>query len=188
MQHNLGCGRTNRPRLVAVTKLILALHGDDLARELHDPGLRVRLRAAGAERLQLNLDDADVAQAPLRFGPGTPITAVVSVWADGPVEAGVEPGVEGVRRVDPAADGWQVEEREPIPPPVVPDGARADALANLAFLRRPASMSPSDWLDDWLERHTPVAIETQGTFGYVQNPVVAVLTPGVTPDAPEVAG
>src|SRR4051812_50201905 len=127
MEHNLGCGRTNRPRLVAVTKLILALHGDDLARELHDPGLRVRLRAAGARRLQLNLDDADVAQAPLRFGPGTPITAVVSVWADGPVEAVVEPVVEGVPEGDPTADGWQVEEGGPVPPPRRPPGARGGA-------------------------------------------------------------
>jgi hypothetical protein len=170
-----------------VTKLMFALHRSNLD-DLRAPALRERLLVAGARRLQLNLDDADVAQAPLRFGPGTPITAVVSVWADGPVEAVVEPVVEVVREVDPTADGWQVEEREPIPPPVVPDGARADALANLAFLRRPASMSPADWLDDWLERHTSVAIETQGTFGYVQNPVVAVLTPGLTPDAPEVAG
>jgi hypothetical protein len=45
-------------------------------------------------------------------------------------------------------------------------------------------MSPQEWLDDWLERHTTVAIETQGTFGYVQNPVIEP----VTPEAPEVAG
>ncbi len=89
-----------------------------------------------------------------------------------------------VREVDPTADGWRVDERRPIEPPAVPDGVRADALANIAFLRRPVSMSPADWLDDWLERHTSVAIDTQGTFGYVQNPVIAP----VTPEAPEVAG
>jgi len=158
---------------------MFALHGGDLE-ELLAPTFRDRLRAAGAERLQLNLDDADVADAPLRFGPGTPITGVVSVWTDG----ATEPVVDVVRAADPAADGWRVEEREPIPPPDVPDGTRAAALANIAFLRRPTSMSPEDWLDDWLERHTSVAIETQGTFGYVQNPVVEALTPG----APEVAG
>lgn len=163
-----------------MTKLIFALHAHDLADRLRDGGLRDRLRAVGAQRLQVNLDDADVADAPLRFGPGTPITAVVSVWTDGPVDD----VVSVVRDVDPTADGWQVEERLPIEPPAIPDGTRADALANLAFLRRPASMSPEDWLDDWLERHTTVAIETQGTFGYVQNPVLGP----VTPDAPQVAG
>jgi len=163
-----------------VIKLILALHRDDLTDRLHAPGFRDRLRASGVERLQLNLDDADVAPAPLRFGPGTPITAVVSVWTAGPVG---DP-VALVRDLDPTADGWRVEERRPIEPPAVADGVRADALANLAFLRRPVSMSPDAWRADWLERHTTVAIETQGTFGYVQNPVVEA----VTPDAPPVAG
>jgi hypothetical protein len=163
-----------------VTKLIFALHGSDLTDALHEPALRDRLRAAGARRLQLNLDDADVADAPLRFGPGTPITAVVSLWTDGDVT----PLVDAVRALDPTADGWRVDERRPIEPPEVPDGERADALANLAFLRRPAAMSPEDWLDDWLERHTTIAIETQGTFGYVQNPVLAP----VTDDAADVAG
>jgi hypothetical protein len=162
------------------TKAIFALHADDLGVTLLGRAFRERLVAAGVHRVQVNLDDADVAAAPLRFGPGTPIRAVVSVWADGsPNEA-----VEVVRGVDPTADGWEVEERRPLEPPVVPDGERADALANLAFLRRPTTMSPDDWLEDWLERHTSVAIETQGTFGYVQNPVVAAITPA----APEVAG
>jgi hypothetical protein len=164
-----------------VSKLIFALHGSDLGPRLHDPALRDRLREAGARRLQLNLDDADVAEAPLRFGPGTPITAVLAVWAD---DESTEAVTGVVRDLDPSADGWRVEERLPIEPPEVADGVRADALANIAFLRRPAAMSPEDWLDDWLERHTPIAIQTQGTFGYVQNPVVAP----VTPDAPDVAG
>jgi hypothetical protein len=163
-----------------VTKLMFALHGNDLTDLLLDAALRDRLRAAGAVRLQVNLDDADVAQAPLRFGPGTPIMAVVSAWVTGPA-ADV---VAVVRELDPTADGWEVDERRPIAPPGVADGERADALANLAFLRRPAAMSPDEWRADWLERHTSIAIETQGTFGYLQNPVVAP----VTPDAPDVAG
>lgn len=164
-----------------MSKLIFALHGSDLGPRLHDAAFRDALGAAGSHRVQVNLDDAEVAEAPLRFGPGTPITAVVSVWID---DTGLAEVVEIVHDVDPTADGWRVEERLPIRPPDVPDGVRADTLANLAFLRRPAAMSPQEWLDDWLERHTTVAIETQGTFGYVQNPVIEP----VTPDAPEVAG
>jgi len=163
-----------------VTKLIFALHGGDQSAELRAPALRDRLRAIGVRRLQVNVDDADVAEAPLRFGPGTPITAVLSLWTD----SAVAEAVSVVRDLDPSADGWQVEERLPIEPPPVAEGERADALANLAFLRRPATMSPEDWRSDWLGRHTTVAIETQGTFGYVQNLVVEP----VTDDAPEVAG
>jgi hypothetical protein len=173
--------------LVAVTKLIFALHSalqpGGLGDVLMGPDLRDRLRSAGARRLQVNLDDADVADAPLRFGPGTPITAVVSVWTDATADA-----VPIVCDLDPTADGWRVDERRPIEPPAVPDGVRADALANLAFLRRPSTMSPEDWLDDWLERHTSVAIDTQGTFGYVQNPVAERVAGSVSDPSADVAG
>ena len=167
-----------------MTKLIFALHGSDLDTALHDASLRDRLRAVGATRLQVNSDDAAVAEAPLRFGPGTPITAVVSVWTDG----SVEDVAALVGKVDPTADGWLVEERLPIPPPEVPDGVRAEALANLAFLRRPGSMTSEEWRADWLGRHTSVAIETQGTFGYVQNPVTERVLGAVADGIPDVAG
>ncbi|WP_435769294.1 hypothetical protein [Nocardioides sp. SYSU DS0651] len=160
-------------------KLILALHRPDLGPTLLGPELRSAVAAAGATRLQVNLDDEHVAAA-MRFGPGPRITAVVGVWTD--ADPAAVAGV--VRDVDGTADGWLVEERQPLPPPDVPDGARADALANVAFLRRPAAMPYDAWRADWLDRHTQVAIETQGTFGYVQNPVVEPLTDG----APDVAG
>ena len=78
--------------------------------------------------------------------------------------------------------GWVVDERRPLDPPETADGSRADALANVAILRRPDELSREEWLHRWLEHHTPVAIETQATFGYLQNVVVAP----VTPDAPRV--
>ena len=65
--------------------------------------------------------------------------------------------------------GWEVEERQPLPPPLVPDGVRTDALANLAFIRKPPEASYDSWLQHWQGPHTQVAIETQATFGYVQN-------------------
>jgi hypothetical protein len=160
---------------------MFALHDRELSDMLLSPGLRERLRDAGGTQLQVNVDDAAVAEAPLRFGPGAPIVSVVSVWLQDPAVAET---VAFMSELDPTADGWIVEERLPLEPPPVDDGQRADALANLAFLRRPASMSPEAWRADWLERHTSVAIETQGTFGYVQNPVVEPVTGG----APEVAG
>lgn len=152
-------------------KVIAALHGPGPA--LLAPAFRAEAAAAGATRLQVNLDDDAVAPA-MRFGPGAPITAVVSMWTDG----GPETVLDVVRHHDPDVHAWSVDEREPLVPPAVPDGERADALANLAFLRRPATMPHAAWLTDWLQRHTTVAIETQGTFGYVQNPVLASLTPG----------
>ncbi|MFD0804730.1 EthD domain-containing protein [Nocardioides caeni] len=153
-------------------KLIAALRSPASGSALLSADFRTALAATGARRLQVNVDDTDVAPA-MRFGPGAPITAVVSVWGDDAAAA-----LSVVRRQDAGADAWLVEERLPLPPPPVADGARTDALANVAFLRRPATMSPDEWRADWLDRHTQVAIDTQGTFGYVQNPVVHCLTTG----------
>lgn len=154
-------------------KLITALHAPAPAADLLAPPFRTALAAVGATCLQVNVDDEDVAPA-MRFGPGPQVTAVVSVWT------GQDPtaALDVVRRLDGGLHAWLVDEREPLVAPSVGDGERADALANVALLRRPASMTRDAWLSDWLERHTQVAIDTQGTFGYVQNPVVECLTTG----------
>lgn len=154
-------------------KVIAALHGSAPGSVLLSPAFRDAVAASGAARLQVNLDDDAVAPA-LRFGPGTPITAVLAAWEVADPTA----LLDAVRRLDADAHAWHVGERTPLVPPAVADGERADALANYAFLRRPEAMAHEAWLADWLERHTQVAIDTQGTFGYVQSPVVEHLTAG----------
>ncbi len=156
-----------------MTKLILALHRADLGAALHDPELRTRLASTGVTRVQLNVDDEDVAAA-MRFGPGDPITAVVTVWTAGEPAAAI--GV--LAELEPDLHAWRVTERLPIEPPRVADGQRADALANVAILRRPETMNRDEYLQIWIESHTPIAIETQNTHGYVQNIVEEALTPG----------
>ena len=142
---------------------------------LRDATLRADLAASGVRRVQLNLDDADVAAA-LRLATGEPIRAVVSTWSDGAADpaaiAAVLAGVSG------RVAGWRVEEHRRLDPPQVPDGERADALATVALIRRPAELTQDEWLRRWLVEHTPVAIRTQATFGYVQNVVTAPVTDG----------
>ncbi len=162
-----------------MTKVIHAVRGADLT-ELHDPAWHAALRGAGAERLQLNLDDEPVAAA-LRIPTGEPITALVAVWlaedVAPPALARAMAGLTGL------VHGWVVDERRPIDPPETWDGSRLDGLANVAVLRRPPELTHAEWLHRWLVDHTPVAIETQATFGYVQNIVVAPVTDG----APDVS-
>jgi hypothetical protein len=162
-----------------MSKLMFALGGPHLATALHDPALRDALAAAGAERLQLNVDDEHVVPAMRIPTSEEPIGAIVSVWTSGPVE----PVVEVLDRVGSHVAGWEVEERRPIDPPERWDGGRGDGLANVALLRRPDELSREEWLHRWLVDHTPIAIATQATFGYLQNVVVAP----VTPDAPPVS-
>ncbi len=165
-----------------MTKLIAALSGTDVGPALHDPALHARLAEAGTSAIQVNVDDADVAPA-LRFGPGHPetgaaITGFLTVHTeDVPATLAVMVSLgQGIHV-------WRVTERRPLEPPVVPPGVRADSLANIAVLRRPAYLTRAAYLDDWLNRHTPIAIETQDTHGYIQNIVEEALTPG----APEIS-
>ncbi|MAS54718.1 EthD domain-containing protein [Nocardioides sp.] len=158
-----------------MTKRMFALHGDDLAPTVLAPALRRALAGLGVERLQVNVDDAPVAAA-MRIPAGQEaISAVVSTWGGGAADAvaAVLSGLPGVARVA----GWEVEERRPIAPAEAWDGSRLDALANIALLRRPAELTHDEWRHRWLVDHTPVAIATQGTFGYVQNIVVGPITP-----------
>ena len=36
----------------------------------------------------------------------------------------------------------------------------------MAILRRPAELPREEWLRRWMIEHTPIAVRTQGTFGY----------------------
>jgi hypothetical protein len=161
-----------------VPKLIIALHGTGL--RLFAPEFRESLAAVGVTAVQLNVDDEEVAPA-LRFGPGEPITALVSVWTEGDPAAAIAAVAESAGEPEPHA--YRVTERVRLDPVPVPDGARSDVLAQVAVLRRPASMPQEEYLEYWMVHHTPIAIRTQGTVCYIQNIVEEPLTAA----SPEIA-
>ncbi|MCX5044413.1 EthD domain-containing protein [Aldersonia sp. NBC_00410] len=147
--------------------------------------LRTRLAALagtpGVERIQLNVADRAVAEAMLRLTTfDVPVRAVVSVWS---APAAADIGTELASLCDRIA-GYLVTETVALAPPATGLGERADALANVALLRRPTELEHREWLRRWQGDHTPIAIAVQGTFGYVQNEVRHALTP----DAPAVDG
>jgi len=160
-----------------VTKLIAIYHGTDVAAALHDPALHSALAAAGATGIQVNVDDAAVAPA-MRFGPGTPITGFLTVWTDD-----VAATAPLMTAIGTEMHLYRVTERRPVEPPEVPLGERADALANIAVLRKPEDMSQEEYLEIWIGGHTPIASETQHTFGYVQN----IVEESLTLDAPVIS-
>ena len=145
------------------------------ASDLLEPELGAELAETGATSLVVEVDDEHVADAQLRLSTyDDPVHAIVSVWTEG------DPGAvtEVLQARTTTLAGWVVEERRPLPPPETRDGLRADALVNVALLRIPQGMSRDTWRERWLDQHTPVAIETQATFGYVQNIVLDDLTAG----------
>ncbi|MDP3894089.1 EthD domain-containing protein, partial [Nocardioides sp.] len=158
-----------RARVSAVTKRVFALWGTT---DLLDPRLRDHLAAAGVRRVQLNVRDAAVDGALALEHLEHPIAALVSTW-----DGDADQIITALAGVADEVTGWDVDERTPLDPPQVADGERADALANVALIRRPADLAYDAWLEHWHGRHTEVAIATQGTFGYVQNRVLGPATP-----------
>ncbi len=155
-----------------------AVWGTDLATHLKDTAWHRALAAAGAERLQVNIDDDEVSAAMRIPTFDQPIGAIVSLWLDDGADEGQVGAVVGT--VARLHHGYRVDERRPIVPPESWDGSRADTLANVAVLRRPDELTQEEWLHRWLVDHTPIAKATQATFGYLQNVVVKP----VTDDAP----
>lgn len=157
-------------------KFIVALWDAD-QQALLSAELRATLGVAGVTRLQVNLDDQHIPETVLRLQHFEErLTSVVQVW-DGSAQ-------QVLHALRPYADrlaAWQVEERQPLVPPEVPAGQRLEALAQVAFLRRPVEMRDDVWRAHWQGPHTRIAMETQATFGYIQNRVVAKLTED-TPD------
>ncbi len=145
------------------------------------------LRQAGAHAVQVNVADADVAEAMVRMSTfDQPIEAVVSLWVDTANDRQRAPIDAVLTRPNSSARsaGYLVTESAPVPPPTTAVGARTDGFANFAFLRRPGHLDQAEWLRRWQGQHTEVAVTTQSTFGYVQNVVVRA----VTPDAPAFDG
>lgn len=106
------------------------------------------------------------------------VVAAVSLWTRQYYGEEVTAALSTLAPVADAIAAYLVTESVPLPPPVTAPGERTAGFANVALLRRPVDLDRDTWLRRWHLDHTQVAIETQSTFGYVQNTVVRALTPG----------
>ncbi len=113
-----------------------------------------------------------------------PVAAVVSVWTQQCYGDQMTAALRLLAGECQQLSAYLVTESVPMAGPATKSGVRTTGLANIALLRRPADMDLETWLTRWQRDHTPVAIETQSTFGYTQNWVVRALTP----DALGIAG
>jgi hypothetical protein len=138
----------------------------------------------GVEGLAVNVRDGAVRDSLMTLTTlAPPVAAVVSIWTQQSYGRQVAAAVELLADQCESLAAYLVTESVPIAPP---DrlGDRTPGFANVALLRRPADLDHATWLTRWQVDHTPVAIETQATFGYTQNVVIRALTP----DAPAIDG
>jgi hypothetical protein len=135
----------------------------------------------GARGLQVNVADGAVKRALVRIVELDPqMEAIVGVWLESARDTARRPFDAALAAAAARAEAYLVTESEPLRNTAHPvrSGERTPGFASLAFLRRPHEMSLAAWTDAWQNEHTQVAIDTQSTFGYVQNLVVRPLTPG----------
>ena len=142
--------------------------------DLDLPGVTLNLRDGAVRDSLMTLTTLD-----------PPVQGFVSLWTQQYYGTAMDEALRILRAgADDIADdiaAYLVTESVPMPPPESPPGVRAPGMANMALLRRPTEMDEQTWLRRWHHDHTPVAIATQSTFGYVQNFVVRALTAGAPP-------
>ncbi|MGE2735194.1 EthD domain-containing protein [Mycolicibacterium vaccae] len=142
------------------------------------------LAATGVPGLTVNVRDAAVAGSLMTLTTlDPPVVAVVSMWTQQYYGPQIRSATSILAETCEQVAAYLVTESVPLEPPPTEPGLRTPGLANIALLRRPAEMAESTWLSRWHGDHTQVAIDTQSTFGYVQNTVVRPLTE----DAPAVS-
>jgi hypothetical protein len=138
----------------------------------------------GVPGLAVNVCDAAVRHSLMTLTTlDPPAAAVVSLWTQQCYGDQVAAAFTLLQMECDQFAAYLVTESVPLQAPLEL-GSRTTGLANVALLRRPAKLDEASWLTRWQRDHTPVAIETQATFGYTQNTVVRALTSG----APVLAG
>ncbi|WP_044871427.1 EthD domain-containing protein [Pseudomonas sp. LFM046] len=144
-----------------------------------------QLLTLGAQGLQINLVDADVAPAAgLRQENNRPLPdATLSLWADSANTESRRPFDEVLTPATSRLAAYLVSESVVIRNTRFPAklGERTHGFSQIAFLSCPPRLTRDAWLDVWRNYHTRVAIDTQDNFLYVQNLVVRPLTHGATP-------
>lgn len=138
--------------------------------DLDLPGIVLNLRDAAVRKSMMTLTTLD-----------PPVQGFVSLWIQQHYGAQIGAAMDVLAHEAETLAAYLVTESVPMPPPASPPGERAPGLANVALLRRPEDMNEANWLQRWHGDHTPVAIATQSTFGYVQNYVVRALTADAPP-------
>ncbi|MCB0924122.1 MAG: hypothetical protein KDB50_06200 [Mycobacterium sp.] len=127
--------------------------------------------------VSLNLTDAPVRDSLMTLTTlEPPVRGVAGLWTDQHYGQPLRAALDVLAAHADQLAAYLVTESVPLRPPHCPLGHRAPGLANIALLRRPQHLDEPTWLARWLAEHTPVAIATQATVGYVQNYVVRPLT------------
>lgn len=142
-----------------------------------------QLRHRGASRIQVNVVDGSLGRPHgIELAAGSlDVGAMLSYWVPAAGEHGIHADLlPSVGTEDGGWYGYLVAESVQLSgPPPPADGSRSSGFTQIVPLSVPVGISWAEWRRRWQGGHTPVAIETQSSFRYVQNLVVRPLDAGV---------
>ena len=167
-------------------KIVYALWRDPTeAQELFFDRLRndIAPRLADMARgVRINLQDEAVAggASPRMTATRPQMDAVVQLWVNSAHDQFRGPLDEIIATASTRFSAWLVSESQAIvntqhPPRA---GERTEGFSQIVFLGKPPRLTWEAWRHAWETYQTPVAIETQSNFEYVQNLIVRPLTYG----------
>jgi hypothetical protein len=164
-------------------KLFYALwqpHGDNAAWTRQLLSLPDKVNAAGARNLRIGVPDVPVPQPdPYADMRSTAPAGFVSFWLDSAhFRAQAE---QAVQAVAPKLAGYAVLESTILPATGPASGKREEGFLQVCGFAALPHISRGELWENWLGRHTAVAVETQRTLFYNQNVVVRPLTEGAPP-------
>jgi hypothetical protein len=164
-----------------VVAVLMAADRDEDWCERQRGSVAEAILALGVAGLTVNVRDAAVTHSMMTLTTlDPPGAAVVSIWTQQCYGDQTAAALQLLADECDQLAAYLVTESIPLQAPLEL-GSRTTGLANVALLRRPAELDQASWLQRWQHDHTPVAIETQSTFGYTQNAVVRPLTPNALP-------
>ena len=152
-------------------------------------GFNARLRkeigpelAKHAKAVRLNIQDEHVegGNSPRLNSRRPQMDAVIQVWTDSGNDLFRRPLDEVIAGAGGTFAAWLVSESTAIENTLHPPrpGQRTEGFSQMVFLGLPPRLTWETWLHNWKNYQTPVAIETQSNFEYIQNLVVTPLTEG----------
>ena len=139
-----------------------------------------KLLALGARGLQVNVcDDVVLGANTWRVATRPQMEGVVHLWVDSAINMFRKPYDEVLESVAGRIAGYLVSESNGVvmqPENRSPPGERTFGFSQCVFIVRPKRTTHEEWIEEWHNKTTPVAIECQANFFYAANVVVRPLT------------
>ncbi|MGC4120944.1 MAG: EthD domain-containing protein [Myxococcales bacterium] len=138
------------------------------------PGLQRTLAGCGATDVWLHITE----EPPPRLSPVPYLKAPLALISAKGTEQELQSVAERLRTLPGTHFAWRVDEAVPVVRKQESrPGERVQGACLLTFIRQNPKLTREAFLDEWFNRHTPLALKIHPLACYVRNQVLTTLTP-----------